>query len=112
MIVPLFWQEFEGSTNYGTCADAMLTAAGDTVTIMLYVVGGSGAPFSSLVDEACVDTLVFHEDDFPTLAPGSYELDVAATRDSDGIKWGVDACGIEYDGGAQITDGCDIDIVE
>ncbi|MFT5358543.1 MAG: hypothetical protein ACI9KE_005782, partial [Polyangiales bacterium] len=62
-------------------------------------------------DTACADALTYHEDDFPSLAPGSYELDIAATRASDGIKWGAEECGIEYDGGAQITDGCDIDIV-
>lgn len=111
MTIPLFWQESVDSTVYGSCADAMLTAAGDNITIMLYI-AGEGAPLFSDVEVACTDTLVFHEDDFPTLAPGSYELDIAATRASDGLKWGTGAsgCGIEYDGGAQITEGCDIDI--
>ena len=111
MTIPLFWQESVDSDVYGSCADAMLTAAGDNITIMLYI-AGEGAPLFSDVEVACTDTLVFHEDDFPTLAPGSYELDIAATRASDGLKWGTGAsgCGIEYDGGAQITEGCDIDI--
>lgn len=111
MTVPLFWQEAIGSDTYGTCADAMLTAPGDNITIMLYI-AGEGAPLYSDVEVACTDTLVFHEDDFPTLAAGSYELDIAATRESDGLKWGTGAtsCGIEYDGGVQLTDGCDIDI--
>lgn len=111
MTVPLFWQEAIGSDVYGTCADAMLTAPGDNITIMLYI-AGEGSPLYSDVEVACTDTLVFHEDDFPTLAAGSYELDIAATRASDGLKWGTGAtsCGIEYDGGAQLTDGCDIDI--
>lgn len=111
MTIPLFWQESLDSNVYGTCTDAMLTAAGDNITIMLYI-AGEGAPLFSDVEVACTDTLVFHEDDFPTLAPGSYELDIAATRASDGLKWGTGAsgCGIEYDGGAHITDGCEIDI--
>lgn len=109
LTVPLFWQETVGGSTYGTCADAMLTGAGDSITIMLYL-AADGTLLASEAEFACVDELVFHEDDFPTLAPGSYELDIAATRDSDGLKWGA-TCLIEYDGGAQISDPpCDIDI--